>query len=517
MFMSALKRPLFAVIYLPFYRLQCAWQTHLLLPYSALLASASSLQFPADEPQKKSVSSDDLSTKIPAGLLDLDGLHVIEVNPVAVSLGIHPGSTTGLAVARAPSILLLKADSAVEKQFQATLRQVAYRFSPFLEITAPGICTLELRTKKKSHEVWLRDLLAQLRLLGFKAQAGVGKNPEVALQAAHMADPIREIADDYLQALPLQTLSPTPYLLEILESWGIHTLGALVQLPRDDIGHRLGLEGLSLWDRAAGRSKFVLRYEQPPQDFIEKIEFDHRLETLEALLFVLRRFLERLSLRIEANYLLIGELHLTLSLDNGEKLERTLKIPAPTRDVDVLFRICAQYLETVQTSAPVAAFQLEAFPRRSNQHQFDLFQGGLKDPNRFFQTLARLAALVGNDQVGVPNQKDTHQPDCFQLKLPDYVWSKSNVSKTFRIGPALRRYRPSLTAQVELQQGKPVKLRSGSLAGAIRESKGPWKLSGNWWDRTNWGTEEWDIALDNGGIYRISQTANRWEVVGEYD
>ena len=104
-----------------------------------------------------------------------------------------------------------------------------------------------------------------------------------------------------------------------MKSWGVRNLGALTRLPREEIGQRLGLEGLSLWDRAAGRSTNVLQLVQPPETFEESIDFEQLLETLEPLLFILRRFLETLSLRIESVYLLIAELHLTLILENGER------------------------------------------------------------------------------------------------------------------------------------------------------------------------------------------------------
>ena len=388
-------------------------------------------------------------------------------------------------------------------------------------------------------------MLAQLRSIGLKAQAGIGFNPEIALQAAKIADPILEILEDcqLLQSLALESLAPSPFLLDILKNWGIRTLGALTRLPREEIGQRLGLEALSLWDRAAGRSTKMLQLVQPPETFEESIDFEQRLETLEPLLFILRRFLERLSLRIESIYLLIAELRLMLTLEDGEKIVRILQIPAPTRDVDTLFGIAAQYLETLQTTAPVTGFHLEVMPSRPAGHQFDLFQGGLKDPNRFFQTLARLAALVGNEKVGIPQRIDTHRPDSLQMLMPELGWSRKNIKKSGRpkTGPGLRRYRPGIAARVELNDGKPVLMQSSLISGRILEARGPWKLSGNWWDRTRWETKEWDIALDNGGLYRIAQkTTNfnedqrkttdvnddrslslalqdQWEVVGVYD
>jgi protein ImuB len=331
--------------------------------------------------------------------------------------------------------------------------------------------------------------------------------------------------------------------LDILKNWGIRTLGGLTRLPREEIGERLGLEALSLWDRAAGRSSKMLQLVQPPETFEESIDFEQGLETLEPLLFILRRFLEGLTLRLEANYLLIAELRLVLTLEDKEKIARTLQIPAPTREVESLFGIAAQYLETLQTTAPITGFHLEVIPSRPAGHQFDLFQGGLKDPNRFFQTLARLAALVGDEKVGIPRRIDTHRPDSLQMLMPKLGWSRKSVSQKGlpKTGPDLRRYRPGITARIELLDGKPILLESSLASGKILEARGPWKLSGNWWDRNRWETKEWDIALDNGGLYRIAQkrtnfdaghrkmetlqeapfpllaSQEQWEVVGVYD
>jgi protein ImuB len=541
----------FAVIYIPFYSLQCARQKRCLQSCGPNQRPPDQLSLNAIETAVEGTAQqnivDDASFDIPAALLAEDGIHVIELNPAAERAGIYPGVSTSQALARASDLVLYPRNLSSEKHLQNTLLQLVYRYSPFIENSAPGIYTLDLKGKRiRKHQLWLRELLARLRLVGLKAQAGIGPNPEIALQAARIADPILEISKDshLLQSLPLESLTPSPFLLDIMKSWGVRNLGALTRLPREEIGQRLGLEGLSLWDRAAGRSTNVLQLVQPPETFEESVDFEQHLETLEPLLFMVRRFLETLSLRIESVYLLIAELHLKLTLENGEKIVRILQIPAPSRDVDTLFGIVAQYLETLQTTAPVTGFHLEAIPSRPSGHQFDLFQGGLKDPNRFFQTLARLAALVGNEKVGIPQKIDTHRPDSLRMLMPEFDWSRSRIKKKRlpKTGPGLRRYRPGIAANVQLNdEGKPTLIQSSIISGKILEVRGPWKLSGNWWDLTRWEAREWDIALDNRGLYRIAQrttSANerqrtpaqteddqsgsltfqdQWEVVGVYD
>jgi protein ImuB len=521
--MPALKTRLFAVIYTPYYRLQCARQKRLnALP--ELVKASNQLELSIEQSMLDCPLSGNakVEEEKPAALLDPEGVRIIEINPAAATAGVEIGATTSLALARTSELQLFAPATELEHQQQSALLQLCYRYSPYIENTAAGVCTLDLQGRKgNKQEWWARELLAQWRSLGFVAQLGVGLNPEIAWQAAKIANPFLQVTKEsnLLQSLPLESLNPSPYLFDILRNWGIRSLGALTRLPREEIGQRLGLEGLSLWDRAAGRSKNVLKQTQPPETFIETVDLEHRLETLEPLLFMLRRFLERLSLRIAAVYRFIAEIRLTLVLEDGEKIGRSLQIPAPTRDVETLFRIASQYLDTVQTSAPIVGLELEAIPSNPGQNQFDLFQSGLKDPNRFFQTLARLAALLGNDQVGIPEKLNTHKPDSVRLRMPTFDWSETGRSedKHLRIGVPLRRYRPALPIEVQLARGKPTWICGHAVTGPVSVARGPWRTSGNWWNVERWDVQEWDVELEDGGLYRLALNAGRWVVVGVYD
>jgi protein ImuB len=507
------KPKLFAVVHTPYFRLQCAQQKLL----NAEIEFNQQTNLPLFGESKTVPRTGD---KIPSALLN--DAEIIEINPAADAAGVSIGITPSLALARAPELQLYSSVAEREEQQQEALLQLCYRFSPFIENTSPGVCTLDLRGRKDQHqEWWARELLAQWRILGFTAQIGIGPNPELAEQAAKFASPYLAVNanSQLLRSLPLESLQPSHELLDILHNWGIRTLGELVRLPREDIGVRLGLEGLALWDRASGRSTKVLHHMQPPETFRESIDLEQRLETLEPLLFILRRSLEHLTLRVEAVYRLVAEIRILLLLDNEETLERSLQIPAPTRDVAVLFRVLAQYLETVQTTAPVVGFVLEVFASNPGKHQFDLFQSGLKDPNRFFNTLARLAALVGNNRVGIPEKIATHRPDSVRMQWPAFDWMDNapTATKSPRIGPALRRYRPPIPATVELISGKPVKIQSQSVNGQINKLAGPWRSSGDWWHTDRWEIQEWDIELAQGGLYRLTLSAGSWSITGGYD
>src|SRR6266487_2443842 len=154
-------------------------------------------------------------------------------------------------------------------------------------------------------------------------------------------------------------------ILAILHKWGIHTVGQLAALDKQQLGARLGPEAIRMWERANGQSSRVLKLIRPPESFEESFEFENEIETAEPLLFMLRRFLEQLAVRLAAIYLVAKELTLRITFANSrqdepavaekQSYERVFKIPQPTNDVDLLFRMLQTHLENFRSEHPIVA------------------------------------------------------------------------------------------------------------------------------------------------------------------
>jgi protein ImuB len=339
------------------------------------------------------------------------------------------------------------------------------------------------------------------------------------LLAARVAGPILDVddLDEFFALAPLAALEPSPLLLDIMTRWGIRTVGEFLALGRDAVTERLGAEALALFERVSRESVRPLKLTAPPEEFAEQTEFESEIETAAPLLFVLRRFVEQLSRRLQLNYLVVAELDLQLGLASGDRHQRAFKIPSPTGKVETLFRILQTHLDGVRTDSPIISLQLAAKPAVPAADQFGLFESALRDPNRFAETLGRLGALLGPENVGAPVAENTHRPDSFRMTPPEFERVPAQSSMDAANGLALRRFRPPMPAHFEFREEKPALLRSGIFNGAIAEWRGPFVSSGQWWDPQRWAREEWDVATASGPLLRIFISGEGCFVEGIYD
>jgi protein ImuB len=360
------------------------------------------------------------------------------------------------------------------------------------------------------------------------------KGSDLAKTKLRKSEPDRRSTEKSLSTLNSQP--STAEILRILRTWGIHTLGQLAALNKEELRDRLGSDAVRLWERANGTATRLLKFVQPPETFDESFEFDREIETAEPLLFILRRFLEQLSLRLSSIYLVARELMLTISFSDKGSYERVFKIPQSTNDVDLLFRMLQTHLENFKSEHPIVAVALRVEPSRPGSQQFGLFETALRNPQQLYETLARLTALVGNDRVGTPVLEETHRPDAFRME--QFAWQVpvaagvSPATESGRLGaiaptyfdgqrpplqgkPALRRFRPPARTSIFISEHR--HLESDKVRGQVIQQAGPFLLSGNWWDEKTWARAEWDMELENGELVRAHESDQQWHLDGIYD
>ena len=137
---------------------------------------------------------------------------IIQLNDVAEKAGIYKGMTPSQALARSLRVVIKVRARQQEKSIQETLLHYAFTLSPFVEATAPGICTVQF-TDHRYLQAKVVCVIKQLAKCEISAQAGIAPTPDTSFLAAHLAEPVLQIenAKEFLAPLPievLETVSP---------------------------------------------------------------------------------------------------------------------------------------------------------------------------------------------------------------------------------------------------------------------------------------------------------------------
>jgi len=461
-----------------------------------------------------------------------------------------------------------------EKAAHAALLDVGWSVSPRIEDTAPDMIVLDidgLTWLFKSLENIAAILAERSCRVGLKPHIAVASNIEAAIHAARGLAGITSIPpgeeSERLRSLPVEVLLPSTESLETLQRWGIHTCGALAALPVRQLSERLGPEGVFLHQRAEGKYCRSLILAEPETCFAEEMTLDYAVTELEPLSFLLCRLLDQVCARLEARSLAASAFCLrfclkdfvekesevesksSVSMAGSRIYEKMLRLPVPMRDSKTLLKLLRLQLQSDPPHGSIVRIALTAEPARPRAGQKGLFVPDSPDREKLEVTIARIAGLVGNSNVGSPQLVDTHRPGEFRMfpfspaseesgshaksGLTDSTSDISQKSRSRRVGIAFRMFRPELLADVESRKGCPFRVCFRGARGNVIAAAGPWRTSGDWWETHGWREDEWDVEIHfdcsgrkqiahrgaQNGLYRIYYDWMRrgWFVRGRYD
>jgi len=402
----------------------------------------------------------------------------------------------------------------------ALLLECASMFSPRVENTSNGTVVFDAEGLERlfgSYNEIAEKLAEQVRERRLQANVAVAANADAAICAARgFTGTIvlqRGTEAARLRDLPLKVLCPSPEILETLECWGIRTLGAFAKLPAVQIAERLGQDGVKLHKLACGAGGRTIVPHVDRVRFVEVMELDYEITTLEPLTFLLSRMLDQICTRMRSRNLAIHEMRLALGT-----YVRVLNLPLPVRNPRLLTKLLILDLEAHPPGEAIHRIEVEAIPAKPRVVQNGLFVPLSPEPEKLELTLARLKAVVGEENVGAAEILDTHRPDAFQIA--QFRLSERG-NRAAGSGPRsfhLRMFRPPLEATVQIRNHIPAWIAFHGVHGAIASTSGPWRTSGDWWRPSTWDREEWDIEV-NDALYRIYYDVHldRWYAQGVYD
>jgi protein ImuB len=455
--------------------------------------------------------------------------------------------TVAQALVRHADLVVRPADHEAMAAGKAALFEVAASISPRVEASSGGVVLLDVAGVERlfgSTEGVAAALTSRAERVGFEVGVGIADGPSTARIAAiaaarsGQAIVVSHGGDAaWLAPLPLAALAavaeeragrgrpPWKEIFPALQRVGVHRIGDLARLPLAEVSTRFGNVGARTWRIATGEDPTTILPDPAPLELSEGVELEYGMESLEALLFVMRGLLDRSLARLQVRSLACKGLEIHLSLENGAKAQIAVGVLAPTRDVKTLTMLARAAVERAPPRAPIQGVRIVVFPDRARPAQLDLFRSPGPSPERLATTLAHLDALCGPGRVGRPVPPSGHRPE--EMALAPFGPSGAGRGTSARQaapwdGPmlALRAIRPAIPAEVYCEDGGIAYVRATGLAGRTVVSSGPWRIETEWWTDSPCRRDYYDVQLSDGGIYRLYRdltASGSWFVDGCYD
>ena len=460
---------------------------------------------------------------------------VCAMNQKARSLGVSHGMTK-VELETIAAVAQLRRSTVEEQTARIALLEGAGTFSPRIEDrTQDGsfCCVIDIAGTEKllgPPEILSRALESRLKAIGITGSIAVSANFHAALCLARgicsrsailIVPPGTE--STALASCPLSVLELPEQQAETFSLWGIRTLGMLAELPEKELIARMGQAGKRYRQLARGQFPHLFLPVEPAFVLEERMELDTPVEAFEALLFAVGLMLEQVTRRAAARVLALASVTLTLMLEGGTSHARTVRPALPSNDRQLWIKLLHLDLELHPPQAAVLALRLKADPGNTSKVQLGLFSPQVPDPLRLDVTLARIRAIVGEENVGSAVLKDTHKPDELLIKpfAADSSFTAQQAPQTSR--SAVRQLRPAENAVVSLHDSRPQAFTFREKRYAVEHVYGPWLMGGDWWNSAQWGFEQWDLLgrSQDGALLCCclarEPATNRWQVVALYD
>jgi protein ImuB len=240
-------------------------------------------------------------------------------------------------------------------------------------------------------------------------------------------------------------------------------------------------------------------------------------------MFVVNSMLEQLVLRATARVLALASVSITLTLEGGITHSRCVRPALPTNDRQLWIKLLHLDLEAHPPQAAILAVGLQAEPASTSKVQLGLFTPQMPEPACLDVTLARIRAIVGEHNVGCAVLSDTHEPDGFRMEPFRLPSGQSSALKPAAPRPAMRRLRPPEPVFVRIASELPAAFVFRELRYAVEAAYGPWLTAGEWWSRSLWECEQWDLAArsQDGAVLCCclirDLLRNQWQMAALYD
>ncbi len=345
---------------------------------------------------------------------------LIACNETARACGLTRMLDAATALSREPTLQLIDRSKRAEHQALQALSAWAEQFSSHVTFDSERwMLWLEIGASIRYFGALanLRARIAEgISRLRYTARLGVAPTLEGAALLALCEHPVaatsRASLEGALRHLPLDALALDASTRAAFRASGLKHIGEVLCLPPAAVARRFGPEASGYVHRLLGEQADPRKFFRAPQAFRRQFEFTQGVESVEGLLFALRRMLHELQGFLRGRDTALQSLQLTLKHREAADTVLTLRMSSPHRDALHLFALLREKLERIALPAAITHLVLGAgrfVPLGFTQK--DLFEEDSRRDADWTDLLDKLRARLGDDAVRYLGLADDHRPE----------------------------------------------------------------------------------------------------------
>lgn len=404
------------------------------------------------------------------------------------------------------------------KRDKAALLSVAQEFSSNMEMLEDGVLFDVSGLERLMGDA---DRIAQkihrsLRKNRITAKFAVAESADTAILLARRTEKNGDSTDKFSQ-LPLHDLQIDNDTLNIFSDLGIHKVEDLQQIPADDLINRYGQKFRETIDVIEQKSGRILTPNVKESSLTWTYDLDSPVENFDQLIFIVNHGLDKLFAQISYSALSTEQLDISLGLRKKEVKTYEIKTSFPTLEKTFWLKLVNLRIALDPPESEIVSISVVSYFTRPRPNQKGLFSVSRPEPESLLLTINKIKKLVGEENVGLPILVDQRLPEAFSLDAAKIPRGRESLEiKSESLTAAFHYFRPPLPANVTVE-GKRLKfIRTSRFSGRVSKYSGVWKSNSYWWNRP-WNKHEWDIEVEDSGVYRLEKHGPEWFLVGEYD
>ncbi|MEO6052287.1 MAG: hypothetical protein ABIP78_13290 [Pyrinomonadaceae bacterium] len=319
------------------------------------------------------------------------------------------------------------------------------------------------------------------------------------------------------QKLPLRDLGIERDSIGIFNELGINDIEELRQIPVDDLINRYGRDFRKVIDVIEQNDKSFLTPNVKENNVGWNYELDFPVDDFEQLIFIVNHGLNNLLGQIDHYGLSTEQLDITFKLHNKTTRNYEIKTSFPTLEKTFWLKLINLRVSLDSPEAAIFGVNIVAHFTKPRPSQRGLYAVSRPEPESLLLTVNKLKKLVGDENVGTPILLYQRLSEAFAIDTDHLPTGKETLEiRDERSIIAFSYFHPPIIAEVLVKENRLIYLKTQYFSGHVIEYSGVWKANSRWWDKS-WKTQEWDVEIENKGVYRLCKVDKEWFLAGEYD